>query len=212
MSQFKVLGSDHFMKDADSRIAGALIFVASAQFIIALIVAEAFYPNYSIAQNFISDLGATCRATCLVVQPTSTIFNSSVTLLGLLAIVASYFMQRGFRSRILTAFVIMTGVGAAGVGVFPETAGVIHHVVSLITFVFAGLSAIASYKLQKAPLSYFSILLGVVTLVALALYASNTFLGLGPGGMERMIVYPALVWAAGLGAHLIGYSKTSASP
>jgi hypothetical membrane protein len=192
------------MKYSDGKIAGTLIFVGSAQFIIGLIVAEAFYPGYSVAQNFISDLGATCRATCLVVQPTSTIFNSSVTLLGLLAIVASYFIEREFRSRTLSFLVIMTGVGATGVGVFPETAGVIHPIVSLITFVFAGLSAIASYKLQKAPSSYFSVLLGMMTLVALALYVSDIFLGLGQGGMERMIVYPALIWAVGFSAYLMG--------
>lgn len=192
------------MKYSDGKIAGTLIFVGSAQFIIGLIVAEAFYPGYSVAQNFISDLGATCRATCLVAQPTSTIFNSSVTLLGLLAIVASYFIEREFRSRTLSFLVIMTGVGATGVGVFPETAGVIHPIVSLITFVFAGLSAIASYKLQKAPSSYLSVLLGVMTLVALALYVSDIFLGLGQGGMERMIVYPALIWAVGFSAYLMG--------
>lgn len=194
------------MRYSDGKLAGALIFVASAQFIIALIVAEAFYPGYSVAQNYISDLGATCRATCQIVQPTSTIFNSSVTLLGLLAIVASYFVQRGFRSRVFTFLVVMTGLGATGVGIFPETAGVIHQIVSLITFVFAGLSAIASYRVQKAPSSYFSILLGVMTLVALALYVSNVFLGLGPGGMERMIVYPALIWAVGFSASLMASS------
>jgi hypothetical membrane protein len=194
------------MRYSDGKLAGALIFVASAQFIVALIVAEAFYPGYSVAQNYISDLGATCRATCQIVQPTSTIFNSSVTLLGLLAIVASYFVQRGFRSPVLTLLVVMTGLGATGVGVFPETAGVIHQIVSLITFVFAGLSAIASYRLQKAPSSYFSILLGVMTLVALALYVSNVFLGLGPGGMERMVVYPALIWAVGFSASLMASS------
>jgi hypothetical membrane protein len=194
------------MKYSDGKVAGALIFVASAQFIVALIVAEAFYPGYSVAQNYISDLGATCRATCQIVQPTSTIFNSSVTLLGLLVIVASYFVQRGFRSRVLTFLVVITGLGAAGVGVFPETAGVIHQIVSLITFVFAGLSAIASCRLQKSPSSYFSILLGVMILVALALYVSNVFLGLGPGGMERMIVYPALIWAVGFSASLMASS------
>jgi len=199
-------GSVLLMKYSDAKVAGALIFVASAQFIVALIVAEAFYPGYSVAQNYISDLGATCRATCQIVQPTSTIFNSSVTLLGLLVIVASYFVQRGFRSRVFTVLVVMTGLGAAGVGVFPETAGVIHQVVSLITFVFAGLSAIASYRVQKAPSSYFSILLGVIALVALALYVSNVFLGLGPGGMERMIVYPALIWAVGFSASLMASS------
>jgi len=80
---------------------------------------------------------------------------------------------------------------------------VIHDVVSLITFVFAGLSAIASYRLQKAPLSYLSVLLGLITLSALTLFVSETFLGLGPGGMERMIVYPALIWAVEFGARLM---------
>jgi len=195
------------MKYADSKLAGALIFVASAQFIVALVVAEAFYPGYSVAQNYISDLGATCRATCTVVQPTATIFNSSVTLLGLLVLVSSYFIQRGFRSRVFTFFVVMTGIGATGVGVFPETAGVIHDIVSLITFVFAGLSAVASYRLQKAPSSYFFVLLGLITLLALALYVSDIFLGLGPGGMERMIVYPALIWAVGFSACLMTSSS-----
>jgi hypothetical membrane protein len=191
------------MKYSHSKIAGALIFVASAQFIVALTVAEALYPGYSISQNYISDLGATCRATCEVVQPTSIIFNSSVFLLGLLVIVGAYFVWRGFNSRIFSVLAVMTGLGAMGVGLFPETAGVIHDIVSVITFVFAGLSAIVSYRLQKAPLSYFSILLGAMTLGALALYTSDMFLGLGPGGTERMIVYPALIWAIGFAANLI---------
>jgi hypothetical membrane protein len=202
-----LVGSVLLMKYSDGKIAGSLIFVASAQFIIAMIVAEALYPGYSVGQNFISDLGATCRAACIVVQPTSTIFNSSVTLLGLMAIVAAYFIKRLFKSLVLTVLVIMTGLGAVGVGVFPESAGVIHPIVSLITFVFAGLSAVASYKVQKAPSSYFSILLGAMTLIALGLYVSNTYLGLGQGGMERMVVYPALVWAVGFSAGLIATEK-----
>jgi len=44
----------------------------------------------------------------------------------------------------------------------------------------------------------------VVTLLALVLYASSTYLGLGEGGMERMIAYPALIWIAGFGAYLMG--------
>jgi hypothetical membrane protein len=201
-----MVGSVLSMRYSDSNVAGAFIFVGSAQFIIALIVAEAFYPGYSVAQNYISDLGATCRAACQIVQPTSMIFNSSVTLLGLLAIVASYFVQRGFRSRVFTFLVVMTGLGATGIGVFPETAGVIHLIVSLITFVFAGLSAILSCRVQKAPLAYFSVVLGVMTLVALGLSVSNAFLGLGPGGMERMIVYPVLIWAVGFSASLMASS------
>jgi len=191
------------MKYAHGKLAGALILVASAQFIVALTVAEAFYSGYSVSQNYISDLGATCRETCLVLEPTATIFNSSVFLLGLLGILGAYSLWRGFRSRLLLILLVMVGLGAMGVGLFTETAGAIHHVASLVTFVFAGLSAIASYRLQKAPLSFFSILLGLMTLGALGLYFSDVFLGLGPGGMERMIVYPALIWATEFGASLI---------
>lgn len=104
---------------------------------------------------------------------------------------------------------VSAALGAMGVGLFPETAGVIHSVVSLITFVFAGLSAVASYRLQKAPLSYLSILLGVVTLGALVLFATGVFLGLGPGGMERMITYPALIWMIEFSAYLVTSSTDS---
>jgi hypothetical membrane protein len=191
------------------KTSGALLFAGSAQFIIALTVAEALYPNYSVSQNYISDLGATCRATCQVVQPTATIFNSSVFLLGVLGILGAFSIWLGFRNRILSVFIGLASFGAMGVGLFPETAGPIHQVVSLITFVFAGLSAIASYRLQRIPLSYFSILLGAMTLVSLTLYVSNVFLGLGQGGMERMIVYPALIWAVGFSAYLVASSTGS---
>jgi hypothetical membrane protein len=192
------------MRTGDSKMAGALIFVASVQFTIAVTVAEAFYPGYSISQNYISDLGATCRTTCQILEPTSTIFNSSVIILGALLIVGAYFIKRAFHGRILPILIGLTGSGAIGVGVFPETAGMAHHIFSLIAFVFAGLSALAAYRLEKPPLSYLSALLGVMTLGALGLYISNIFLGLGPGGMERMIVYPSLAWAIGFGGYLVG--------
>jgi hypothetical protein len=51
-----------------------------------------------------------------------------------------------------------------------------------------------------------SILLGITTLVALALYIEGKYLGLGPGGMERMIVYPALLWGIIIGSYIAGRS------
>ena len=63
-----------------------------------------------------------------------------------------------------------------------------HWVVSLIAFLFGGLSAIASFKIERPPKSYFSVILGVLTLTALVLFVSGqflglgSFLGLGPGG------------------------------
>ena len=186
------------MKCDDRKVAGALLFFGSAQFLLFLVITESLYPGYSVSQNYISDLG---------VGTTSLIFNSSVFLLGLTVAVGAYFFQHAFDSKLLAILFTITGLGAMGVGLFPENFGVIHGVVSLITFLFGGLSAIMSYKLQKSPLSYASVLLGVLSLVALALFGSSIYLGLGKGGMERMIAYPTLLWAVGFSSYLMRYSK-----
>jgi len=175
-----------------------LLFIGGVQFVLGIIIAEALYPDYSTSENYISDLG---------VGPSSVIFNSSVFLLGVLATGGAYFIQRAFNLRIFSILTAITGIGAMGVGLFPEDAGVMHVIFSLITFLFAGLSAIMSYKLQKPPLSYLSIILGAMSLLALVLFGSGIYLGLGKGGMERMIAYPALLWAIGFGAHVISYPK-----
>ncbi|UCE28501.1 MAG: hypothetical protein JSV85_04255, partial [Candidatus Bathyarchaeota archaeon] len=72
---------------------------------------------------------------------------------------------------------------------------------------FAGISAIASYRLEKPPLSYLSTILGIMSLVALVLLGSGIDLGLGMGGMERMIAYPLLLWAMSFSGHLMTGNK-----
>ena len=52
-------------------------------------------------------------------------------------------------------------------------------------------------------MSYFSVILGFATLVALVLYMAEEYVGLGAGGMERMIVLPVLLWAVGFGGHMM---------
>jgi len=184
------------------KVAGALLFVGSVQCLLGMVIAESLYSGYSVSENYISDLG---------VGTTALIFNSSVFLLGVTTVISAYFIQHAFDSKLLPVLLTLTGVGAMGVGLFPETFGVIHGIASLITFLFGGLSAIMSYKLQKPPLSYSSVLLGALSLVALALFGLGTYLGLGRGGMERMIACPTLLWAVGFGSYLIGYSRDTAT-
>jgi len=189
------------MKYENRKIAGLLLFIAGVQCVLGIIIAETLYPGYSTSENYISDLG---------VGSSALIFNSSVFLLGVLVVADAYFVQRAFNSKLFSILLIITGIGAMGVGLFTEDAGVMHVIFSLITFIFAGVSAMLSYRLLKPPLSYFSIILGALSLLALILFASGNYLGLGKGGMERMIAYPTLLWAIGLGSHVIGYSnKTS---
>jgi hypothetical protein len=50
-----------------------------------------------------------------------------------------------------------------------------------------------------------------MTLVALILLISGTYLGLEKGGMERMVAYPVLLWAVGFSGYLIGQSEYAAT-
>lgn len=199
------------MTYSNKKVAGALVFVAATQFVLGLIVSEALYPDYSTSGNYISDLG---------VGPSSYIYNSSVFLLGLLLIIGTYFFQRAFREyKVLIVTLILTSIGAMGVGVFTEDFGIIHPILSFITFFFGGLSAMFSVictrvhkiKLIKMPFSIMTVVLGVMCLGALVLYFARIDLGLGMGGMERMIAYPILMWGAGFGAYLIAYPEETIS-
>jgi hypothetical membrane protein len=194
----------------NGKVAGALLFVAAAQFVLGLIVSEALYSSYSVSANYISDLG---------VGSSSMIFNSSVFLLGLLLVIGAYFLQRAFDFKMLTVILVLAAVGAMGVGIFTEDFGAIHVVVSLIAFLFGGLTAIftgvCSYvhenKLLKMPFSFMAIILGLMTLGALILFGGKVYLGLGAGGMERMILYPILIWGIGFGGYLMAHNEEQAT-
>jgi hypothetical membrane protein len=208
------------MAHPNGRIAGVHFLVAAAQFMLGLVVAEALYPGYSVADDYVSGLG---------VGPSSIVFNSSAFLFGLLSIIGAYFLPRTVDFRCPKALLILMAIGAMGVGIFTSAfSTTIHGAVSLMAFGFGSLSAIASFKVTKLPLSAISVTLGVMTLGALALFAaglvttgsltsseppaSEFFLGIGPGGMERMIVYPALIWLTLFSGHLIALSEKQENP
>lgn len=192
------------MKQADGKMAGTLIFIGAVQFILGMLVAECLYPGYSVSENYISDLG---------VGVTAPIFNASVFVLGAMVTASVYFLKRMVQSKVLLSFLALCGIGAMGVGIFPETFGMVHTVFSLIAFLFGALSAIASYKIQKPPMSFLAVILGFMSLAALAVFIIgevylryfSTVLNMviGLGGTERMIAYPILLWAIGFSGHLI---------
>jgi hypothetical membrane protein len=195
----------------NKRIAGLLIFVGVVQFVLAVVISEAIYSGYSVGQQYMSDLGDWSLA-----GNSAAIFNVSIILLGMFIIAGAYFIQRGFKNRLFTSLLVVTGVGEVVVGVVAENMSLpVHSVFALFVFVFGAASAIMSYKFEKSPLSLVSVILGAVTLSALVLFilghtSSGFYLGLGLGGMQRFIIYPPLLWALGFGAYLIGESSDTA--
>jgi hypothetical protein len=52
----------------------------------------------------------------------------------------------------------------------------------------------------------YSFLSGAVALLGLAAYASSHYLGLGEGGIERVVAYPQTIYLAVIGCYLIAKS------
>jgi hypothetical membrane protein len=202
---------------------GAIVlFVAAAQFIVANIVTQIGYgPGYSLSGNYISDLGA---VNCglfggsgsfpghYACSPWHDVFNASCVILGLLLILAVFLIQTAFpqrRSRTIgLALLAIAGIGAIGVGLSPEDVNITVHSASA-TIAFAG-SGFALIVLGFAMFRdtrwdgfrAYTLLSGVVGLVALVLFATKTYAGLGVGGMERLIVAPVILWSLVVGIHL----------
>jgi hypothetical membrane protein len=179
------------MKRGTYWIGGALLLVGALQFILSLAIAESLRRGYSISSNYLSDLG---------VGHLAVLFNASVAMLGAFAILGAYFLFRSSKVHTLPYLIAVSGFGALGVGLFPETIGLPHLCFSIIAFVFGFLSAIYNGVIEKGAFRYFSLALGAVSCVALALSGSGTYLGLGQGGIERLVAYPILLWMIAFGA------------
>jgi hypothetical membrane protein len=191
--------------------AGVALVVGAGQFVLFLTLAEVLYPGYSVSTNTISDLGATCsRGACRFVQPSSDIFDASVIVLGAMLIFTAYSIWTGSGPWSLSVFEMLTGVGAIGVGVFNESYGSVHFFFSAFVFISGSIQAILQYRVAKPPFSYFSIVAGAISLVAIVLYGGHAYLGLGQGGMERMIAYPMLVSGIAFGGYMLALSQVPA--
>jgi hypothetical membrane protein len=177
--------------------AGVLISIGTAWLLMGIVVSEALYPGYRVTQ-MISDLG---------VGPTASLFNTAIFAFGLLLIASAYLLHTAGINRWFSALLTLTGLGAAGVGVFPETFIVPHAICAITVFVCGGLGAILGYRVFTGPWSWFSPVLGIITLIAVILLGAKCYLGLGAGGMERIIAYPLIFWAMGTGAYLMAPEK-----
>jgi hypothetical membrane protein len=191
-----------------ARLGGGLFLVGSLQFVAAMVVVQLGYPGYSDTANSISDLGSS-------MSPWAWLFNDSIRLLGLFGILGVLLLRSAFASKTTThlglAALLVASLGAIAVGTFPEGsrwpfAG-IHSVVALVTFLGSGVALIflaiaMSRDTRWKGMRFYSFVSGVVTLVALVLFATGRYAGIGPGGMERLIVAPILLWGVAVGVHL----------
>ncbi len=203
-----------------ARTAGALFVLGSLQFVVAMIVEQILWPSYVAPGGPYATYDAVTRYISDFGNPNYTqlawLFNGSIILLGLLGIGGTVLVRSAFQSkttaRIGLVFLGLASLGAILVGVFPEPSpelgGNIHALVSLVVFVSSGFALLflALAMVRDTRWDGFrgiSFLLGLVTLVALAVYAPFGLDWSTAGLIERIVVAPILLWAFVAGVHLL---------
>jgi hypothetical membrane protein len=190
------------MKLDHETTSGLLLTVGSAQFLVTMMLLEAVAPGYSMHDNAISDLGT--------IPETRIFFSASLFLIGLMNIVAGYFLHRSFKSQTLLVVFCLGGIGAMGAGLVPlDSPSGMHGTFALMAFLFLNLEAILiGFKLDGAlkAISIIAGIIGILFLVLMILVDSGTIDvsgSIGHGGVERMIAYPSLIWMIMFGGYLM---------
>jgi len=185
-------------------LSGYLFFIGGIQWFMGLLAAESWYAGYSSRIDYVSDLG---------IGPNAMLYNASVFLLGAFIVMGSYYLYKTGEARTLSFLLTLAGIGAMGVGIFPGYLQPMHSIFTLLAILFGSFATVASYQHQKRPMSYISIVLGVVALASSIVFlpylglptgSTVTFLGLAKGSMERWAIYPILAWIIGYGSYLVG--------
>jgi len=192
---------------------GPTFWVISIQlFVIQYIVAHGWPVSYSITNNTISDLGNTVcgiYSDRYVCSPYFTWMNTSFVVLGATMIAGSTLIYQEFRenlaSKIGFTLMALAGFGTILVGAFPEnTIGFFHYAGALMPFLLGNIALlIFGFSLGLGfKFKIYTILSGVVALLALILFVTNNYLGLGIGGMERLVAHPQTIWLIVFGIYM----------
>lgn len=195
---------------------GTFAWISSIQFFVAqLVVRSSWTTPFSLAHNYISDLGNTAcgpfpaGSGMYVCSPWHAAMNASFAFTGLTVVSGAVLVRNAFPSARLRswglALVALAGVGFVLVGVFPENVNFPpHRLGATLHFVCGNLGQVVlGATMLGAPpwrrWAGYSIASGTVGLLATALFVSRHYLGMGIGGMERLAAYPLPLWTIVMG-------------
>ncbi len=188
-------------------MAGSFLVGSGLVFFLFNTIAEGLYHSYSVAKNALSDLGA-------IGASTNILWNGQLFVTGVLLFVGMYLLfyrttwELGTikRRNLLAIVYLLPGVGTIVVSLFPENSIlVIHGTAALVVFILGAVGAMYSYRLVHPPLRHFSVVLGIISLVSIPIFLAGgpSFLGL----MERLVVYPFMLWLISFGSYLIALEE-----
>jgi hypothetical membrane protein len=200
-------------KRSAALLAGSLLWISSVQyFIVQIVVARSWSTPFSLSKNPISDLGNTACAPFggrFVCSPDYRLMNLSFVILGITMIIGALLLIRAYKMQQVGAvgFVCMAvaGLGTVIIGLFPENSQVpwAHTLGASLPFLVGniGMILVGCSVTWSRTMRLYSIASGIVCLVALVLYVTKMYAGLGNGGMERLVVYPQTIWLIVFGCY-----------
>jgi len=205
---------------ATGTLAGGLFWLLSVQyFVIQAAAAHWYRPGYSLRFNTISDLGNTACGPyrhMTVCSPQHAAMNVSFVILGLTMLCGAVLLYRSVHRHFVRtlglAGIALSGLGSILVGLFPEnTVSACHITGAALVFSFGNIALLLlGVTLQMPrPLRRYTVLSGTLGLIALLLFLTHHYMGLGIGGMERLTAYPQTIWLTVYGGYLLlrGTSK-----
>jgi hypothetical membrane protein len=193
---------------------GPTIWVSSVlYFIVQLVVASVWLPSYSWFSNTISDLGNTSCGPKLC-SPRHAWMNSELVVLGAVMAAGALLIYQEFTERdpgerlaacIGFSCLAIAGAGTALVGWFPENTVGFLHVAGAGLAIGVGTFGVFVLGLVLAlpnSLRWAMRVVAPLALLALMLFATHMYLGLGAGTMERIAAYPETIWLIIFGSYI----------
>jgi len=180
------------------------------------------HPRFSWTVNNISDLGnVTCgtwdstrpREVC---SPWHVAMNGAMIATGVLLVVGVLLswtaLGRGLATRVAQLLTLAGAGGYIMAGAHPADVDEDQHFLAgLLIFVLGNVGLLVASLARRGTtlgdLSGFSCLLGVAGLGGTALFFVQVDLGFGVGGMQRVAVYPLLIWSVVVGLRLLDVSR-----
>jgi len=193
---------------------GPVFWIASVQyFITQLVVIAAWTVPHSWKNNYISDLGNTMCGIydgVPVCSPLHSLMNLSFIVFGVTILLGSILIYTEFRRTKLSfiGFSLMglSGVGSMMVGLFPEnTIGLLHIIGAFLGLGVGNIAIVVlsiALKDVRSVFRYYTFLSGMLSIIAFALFYFEIYLGIGRGGMERLVSYPFALWMMLFGVYM----------
>ncbi|GLZ78623.1 hypothetical protein Afil01_34300 [Actinorhabdospora filicis] len=179
-------------------------------FVVQAIAQAASTAPYSFTGQFVSDLGNTAcgpweyftdGSVVEICSPAHGLVNASFALSGILLAAGTLLAWRSWPARravtVAKVLLVVAGTGWVVVSLAPENENLTAHGLGAMMMLAGGSAAMI--LLGASLRQWWTLAAGVIAAAATVLTLAQAYLGLGLGVMERLAVFPLLLWAIGTG-------------